>query len=161
MRLRNLALLIQLYLALLFFFTVNCQNERAAEEKLLGVFQHKLSRLKSHQRDSYANYMQAENKSFPRDQKHVNELILEINAEYSRMPEKRRSSYEKKWRLKFQPVVNEIFRRTHSLVTRETRALTQETMSQIERLSIERKAMAKKLPEERLKPVFFILPSET
>lgn len=161
MQLKNSTFLIQLILILTSFIAASCQSERTAEEKLLGVFQHKLSTLKSHEKDSYASYMHAENKSFPRDRKRVNALILRINTEYAKMSEKTRKAHEKKWQHKFQPVVDEIFRRTHNLVAHETNMLTQKMMAEIEKLSIQRKAMEKKLPEEKLKPTFFFLPSET
>lgn len=160
MRLKWPTLLARFLLVWVIFFNAGCHRELPVEEKLLHVFQRKLAALKSYENRPYASYMRSENKSFARDRKDVNELITEINIKYDKIPEKRRKSYEKKWQRKFQPVVDEILRRTHGLVVRETSTLTSKKMAEIEKLSIQRKAMEKNLPEEKLKPVFFILPEE-
>lgn len=138
---------------------VGC-NTLAPEEGLFDVFQNELTVLKAFENGSYVDYMASENDMFPKRQKKLNAIILELNGKFDTMNDLEKMSYQKQWHEKFQPVIDDIYLRTNKLVVHTTTNLKPEVMAHIKELAIRRQAIEKQTEQISLKPQFYELPSE-
>lgn len=145
------------FFSFLVFFS--CQhNDYSPEENLLNFFKNEVVVLNQYQKGSYVDYMRFQNQTYKSKRKIANQLIEEINRRFEEMDPQEKIAYQKKWQKKFQPVIDEIYKKTKNLVAWETKQLTPENMAKIKELSIERKTMEEAMAEKKLKPLFFELP---
>lgn len=130
-------------------------NIAEPEEKLLQVFVDELATIESYMNKPYDTYLEYQNSIFLKRIRWTIDLINAINTKYDAMTTDSRISYEEKWQHKFQPVIDDIDKKSRELATRATANMKPADIAKIESLQVKRENLEKKAPLVKLKPVFY------
>lgn len=133
------------------------KNDNDAEENLVEFFQEELSLMKSFQQkpDAYVMYLDHQNRSYKNKQIRLNRVISSVNENFEKVPVGDRSRYQRKWKEKLQPIINDMHHMMRKIIIVDTANLNPKTMARIEKLTIEFKEQEKQLRRETLKPDLF------
>lgn len=152
-------------LILLIFVVLACGEKKNPgnknpEKDLIQFFTDELTRMREFQEkpDSYLRYLVYQKQNYPAKQFRLNKIIVQINAKFSALPDKDKMNYQREWKEKLQPIVNEIQGVMHQMVVRDTPGLNADKMAKIQQLTIIIKEQEKKAKREVLLPVFFTEP---
>lgn len=151
---------------LLFVWTMagcsKAQKEDSSEEELLHFFEQELTLIKdySKNKDAYLNYLMHQQKNYSVKQARLNAMIERINSSFDGIPEEKKVRYQRRWKEKFQPVINEMSHVMRQIIVTETAGLDPQKMAKIQQLTIELKDSESTAKKIELKPLFFNDPEE-
>jgi hypothetical protein len=156
----RIAALLGLVLAV--FSLMQCSqhvNKLTEEEKLLKLFLREVELLQNYQ-ENYMGYLEYQKSILADKQALINELTIELNDKFDKMPEHEKLDYQELWKARFQPVINQIGELTHAMVISQTSILNSESMKRIEDDYKQFLEVQNKLHAEVLKPQFFVVPED-
>lgn len=134
------------------------EDDLILEEKLLYLFKNELKAIKTFQKESYIKYLEYQILTFKEKQIRLNGIIKSINNKFASMDQEEQSQYQKKWALKFQPLINSIDLELKNLSYSYTANLTPKRMATIQKLVKKISEQEKSVKKVDLKPKFFITP---
>lgn len=148
--------------SIFFLFSFSCQSSQSLtnpEEKLLGMFQQELKLVKAYQ-DNYVDYMKYQVDHFPQKNKMSAEIIGAINHKFDKIPDEAKQEYQKQWQLKFQPVIDQIYQYSRSMIQKLKNRITPGIKAKVQEYSIKMELLEKDTADQKLAPKFFVTPGE-
>lgn len=133
------------------------KKARGPEEKLLNLFRLEKKLVEDYQND-YIGYIEYQIVNFERKQNIANDIIKDINTIYDALGEDEKREYQLKWEELFQPIIDEIYQKTRTMLVNQTGRLDQKQMTKIQELYIKMEMMEKAKPAAKLKPRFYTTP---
>ncbi|MBU0506541.1 MAG: hypothetical protein ABII18_11580 [bacterium] len=136
-----------------------CQPTTNIEKTFLDHFKVEKVLLTSFQED-YVAYMAYQLNHFTKKQQELTKLITAINRQFNSMSPSQQTEYEKKWQKEFQPVIDDIYRLTKSMILTQKETLTLKEKTEIQTISLKMGILEKKTNKAKLLPRFFYTPEE-
>lgn len=131
----------------------SCQNT-SPEEKLLTMFQQELATIERYQVD-YMAYTAYQVEVFDKKQSETTDQIKSINKKFSKMSDLEKNQYQKDWQKKFQPVIDEIYKKTQPMLANVQHSLTPTQEAKIQELMVQLEFKQKQSADIKLLPQFY------